>query len=638
MRPLSLPDERLPWVVVDIEGSGLFPDDGARTACVSVTWPDPSWHEKWLESAESAGEPRLVTRAFPFDQGMRDKYPNVQLDMFDADDPNLPEEAWVELLHWLKGQRLTYHNAKYDMTMLRVGTRHWEGLDLLGALDWDTMIAQREIDPTEAAGLDPTCKRLGIGGKQGLDAVKGWLQQLSKQRRIPWGQVSNRYDLVPWHIVKDYVTTDTEQTALLRIHEENRLRAGEVDPQAAKWIRLEFEKLRVLYLMEWRGVGYDGIKSLEGAKLLEERAAELEAKLPFPATGAGAKSYFIDKMGLAAERYSDRTGKPSIDEEQIRKWEKEGVEYAREYGLATKARRAVSMWYRGYPEKMGTDGRLRTSFKQTHVKTGRMSVERVQLQAMPKKDKRKAVGGSEELPIFEGVPDVRELLMPKEGCGLWSMDLSQAELRVAAKYAHCQKMLDRILSGADVHGETCVDLALAEPGSPDFKYKRDIAKRTNFAAIFQVGGEKLQATLAKQADIHLPLRECEAIVYRWRSTYPEFSQMYYRSMKFAEKNGFVPLLAKTDYQVRSWFGPRDWPNTAWNRVVQGSLAKAFGMLMVETEKGWPGYMVLTIHDSLVMECPLDEGDQVCAEVSAMGAELMTGLFDIEMRLDVERYA
>ncbi len=621
---LGLPEDA-PWAVIDVEASGLYPDDGARIGCVSVTWP----------TSPPGAKLTYRTRSMPFDQGVRDKFPTTQMDLFEGDDPNLPESAWRELCEWAQRQKqLGYHNAKYDMTMMRTGTRHWEGVDLSLVDTWDTMIVQRELSPTEPVGLDAVAKRLQLptAGKAGLDGVKGWLLQ----NRYP----KTRYDLVPWHIIRLYVETDTAITAELKDFQERaitgmQLNEGVIDPMPS--IRRRLEMMRVLYYLEWRGIGYDAARSMEAAAVLEERAKAYEDVLPFPPTPDGAKRWFVDKCGLDVDRRSEKTGKPSIDEEQVRKWQSQGVEYAREYSLATKARRAVSMWYRGYAEKLGSDGRLRTSFKQTHVKTGRMSVERVQLQAMPKRDKRKAIGSSEELPIYEGLPDVRDLITAKPGHGVWSMDLSQAELRVAAKYARCEKMLQRILSGADVHGETCQEVLHVGPDDPEFKYKRDIAKRTNFSAVFMVGPEKFQATIARQADIHLPLHECQRIIRAWRANYPEFEATYKKADRLAAKRGWVRLLPNTEYEVRSFFGPRDWPHTAWNRIVQGSLAEAFQLIMIGVERQWPGYMVMTIHDSIWLECPEDEGDGISAEVAEWVGEFATELFDFPMSMDTERY-
>jgi DNA polymerase I-like protein with 3'-5' exonuclease and polymerase domains len=608
---IDLPD--IPWVVCDTETSGLFADDGARVACAALAYYDVDKDDMW-----SIG--------LPYDQGVRDKIPSEQLDLFaSAEDPNLPKGAWDFLLKWLRRRRVGYHNAKFDLCMMRVGTRHWSGLELLPSFHWDTMLAQRVLDPREKAGLDATARRLGFGEKQGLDAVKAWLAA----HKYP----KSRYDLVPWHVIAEYVVTDAEMTAYLYAHQQRRL---ETEPWITRWnIDNEFGKMATLYSMEKRGLGYDYIRSEEAAQELERRADEIEARMPF--TAKDAKRYFFGELNLVPDRLTD-AGQPSLDEQQVRKWQVEGVPFAREYAEVSKVRRAVSMWYRGYAEKVGTDGRLRTSFRQTTVRSGRMSVERVQLQAMPKADKYNDMATGKRLPIYEGIPDVRDLIVAKEGYGIWNLDLSQAELRVASQYAQCRTMLDELLSPEpDIHGKTTERVLGTKRDAPDWKLKRDIGKRLTFSAIFQVGGKTFAETLAKMADIYLDEVEADSYVREWRRMYPEFGYAYRKAEKRVYREGNVRLLPGTKYETLSWFGERDWPNTAWNRMVQGSLAFFFGMWLAELERRWPGYGILTIHDSIMLECPLDEGDQVSAEVAKWGAETATELFGIQMMVDTDRY-
>jgi DNA polymerase I-like protein with 3'-5' exonuclease and polymerase domains len=607
------------WVVVDTETSGLHPDDHARVACVAITWPDPL-------------QPGVhLTRAFPFDQGVRDKFPTTQLD-FDFDglgeDPNLDGYAWRELCEWLTRQQLVFHHAKYDLCMMRVGTRHWPGVDLVEQLHWDTMLAQRVLDPLERASLDLTCRRLGLGAKQNLDALKTWLK---KHKHPP-----HRYDLVPWPIIKDYVVGDTEMTADLFVHQQDRL---EGDLAGIERVHRMLDQTKALYRMEERGVAYEDELSLQAAAKLEKMADEVEARMPFHCVKGEAHDYFFRKMRLEADRHSEKTGRPSLDEEQVRKWKHQDVPWAAEYAQVTKYRRAVSMWYRGYPEKIGVDGRLRTVYRQGQaldgkdawVKSGRMSVERVQLQAIPKKDKN-----------IEGIPGVRELIRAEEGMGLWNLDLSQAELRVASHYAQCVEMLRQLAEGQDIHGNTTkgvikVDGQTIDEQHPLWKEKRDIAKRLTFGGIFQIGGETFQKTLSKLADIHLPLEECYEMVSGWRRMYPEFGYAYRRADRKAATDGYVRLLPNTDFEIRSYFRETDYTNTGWNRMVQGSLAEAFMMWLAEVEKRWPGFIILTVHDSIVMECRLDEGDQIAAEVAEYGATMMTDLFGTTMKVDVDRW-
>jgi DNA polymerase I-like protein with 3'-5' exonuclease and polymerase domains len=197
-----------------------------------------------------------------------------------------------------------------------------------------------------------------------------------------------------------------------------------------------------------------------------------------------------------------------------------------------------------------------------------------------------------------------------------------------------QEMLDK---GVDMHGETTKQVLHVNPDDPQWKEKRDIAKRLTFGGIFQIGGETFQATLAKLADIHLPVSECYALVNNWRSMYPEFGYAYRKAEEKAKTDGYVRLLPNTPYELKSYFAPQDQWNSAWNRMVQGSLAEAFGIWFAEVEEKWPGYAILSIHDSLVLECLLDEGDSIAAEVAEHGRQLFTDMFKTEMKVDVDRW-
>jgi len=620
---MRLPDPKGP-VAVDIETSGLHPDDGARVASVGLAW----FGEAEVEGAVGPVE----TLALPFDQGMRDKFPAVQLDLLEQEDPNLGVAEWAELLDWLEEQKLVFHNAKYDLTMLRAGTRHWPGRNLLRSLEWDTMVASSILDPRQPEALEAAAARAGLDGKASKEDMERWLKS--------HGFNKNRLDLVPWGLIEPYVTTDAEQTIQLYFDQWSRVTQKEEGDPAR--LEREHQLLRTLARMEWRGVAYDATRSMEAAEAVEAAAAELEAKVPFECTVPGAKRWFFDEQGLIPDRLTEKRQEPVLDDEQVRAWIAQGIEWAAEYAQVAKARRAVSMWYRGYPEKIGPDGRLRTAYKQTRVKSGRMSVERVQLQALPKGDKYSAVGSDERLAIYEGVPDVRDLLQAKGGHGLWSLDLSQAELRVAAEYSRCQPMLELLAQGEDIHGVTTQEVLEVARDDPFWKQKRDIAKRLTFGSIFQIGAQTFQATLSKLADIHLPIEECQAYVNRWRQMYPQYTTAYRKAERKAKRDGWVWLLPRTDLAMKSYFGERDWEHTAWNRMVQGSLAEFFKIWMVEAERQAPGSMILTIHDSLLLELPLDEGDAIAAKVARRGSAMATDLFmrpesGVVMPVDTDRW-
>ena len=601
-------------VAVDTETSGLFPDDGARVACVAVAWEDG-------------------VMAFPFDQGLHKgkelpkKPPKKWTLSIERKDPNLPPNDFTKLLAELSKKQLIMHNAGYDLIMLDAGTRQVQGIDLSSQLWWDTMVAHRILKPTSSASLDNAAQELQVGQKEGLEGVKSWL----KAAKQPKG----RYDLVPWSIIEPYVTADAEATFALYLAQQPLLN---VDEEEGARLRAEcrrgFELTKVLIAMERRGIAYDKRRSLAAAVVMEAKQAEIEAALPFKMTPIGAKNYFLSQ-GLQPDRCTEK-GAPSVDAEQIREWVKEGVKWAVEYRDGTKAKRAASMWYRGYAEKLGADGRLRMRYRQTRVthehgnaegaRSGRLSAERVNLQAMPKGDK-----------IEEGLVPVRELLRAKPGHHLISLDMSQAELRAAARYSGCVRMLRMLDEGVDFHGKTTEDVMGFTPEHKEWKLKRDIGKKLTFGAIFGIGGERFQALLSKETGMHLPLQECYALVNQWRRTYPEIMNAYRRCEQLFRERGYMRILPATEYESKSWLADEDWPHTGWNRLVQGSLAAWLRLWLVEVEAELPGALVLTVHDSIVLELPKKTARKTAKLVAAKAEARASGLFKTSMPVEWEVY-
>jgi DNA polymerase-1 len=581
--------------------------------------------------------------ALPFDQGMRDKPQTTkrryeerrkaeenQLTFSDTEeDPNLGEEEWQQLLWLLSKKRLVMHNAAFDLIMLHAGTRHWGGIDLGDTLHWDSMIAHRVWRPNSSAGLDKAARELGIGQKQGLDAVREWLQHAKKPK--------HRYDLVPWSVIEQYVKVDAETTFALYEQQKIHFKEEEDLERLLRECRREFDLAVVLMRMEQRGLGYDAEHSIEAAEEMEKRVEDLTAELPFKLTPAGARKYFLEQ-DLIPDRVTAK-GAPSIDAEQIREWaaEEPPVKWAAEYRDATKAKRAASMWYRGYVDKMGEDGRLRCRYRQVKLsgvgssddsgaRSGRLSVERVNLQAMPKGDK-----------IEKGMVPVRDLLLAKKGYSLVSLDMSQAELRAAAKYSGCESMQQMLTEGVDFHGKTTEDVMHVKRTHKEWKLKRDIGKKLTFGSIFGIGGERFQALLAKETGIHLPLEECIELVQNWRKTYPEIMKAYRRAERIFRERGYVRILPGTEYESRSYLADGDWPHTGWNRMVQGSLAAWLRLWLVEIEREHPGAIVLTVHDSVVLELPKRTAKKTAQAIADKAAERAGELFDTPMAVELEMY-
>ena len=638
--PVRKPSEALPDpatligpVAVDTETSGLFTDDGARLCVVSVAY-------------RTTSAPAVIeSQAFPFDQGRaadkgfevarlksgisKAKLSEEELVAWEVD-VNLPWYEWQFLLDWLQqagaAVGLLGQNWKFDLHMLRVGTRHWPGVDLDPYTVWDTQITNKVLDPTEPTGLKPTAARIwGAAEAEEAASVREALV-LCKKIYALRQEHGPRYDLLPWDVIGPYAAQDAVLTLRLAELQNERLESGE-----GSWFGAEqqLDLSRVLYRMERRALGpFDAETADAVAKRLEARIEELGAQLPFqpPSTPAAAK-YFFEDLGLSpwlaneVPRGVDKYGKKRPGELSIgiaRRMAEAGVPGAAEYAEYTRLKTANQMHYRGYVDLMGPDRRLRTNFRQAHVKSDRMSVERFQAQALPKHLGLELDG--------EPLPEPRTLFLVPTGVRRVNLDLSQAELRIAAKRAGCQPMIELLESGGDVHGDAARKIFGIDDSHPEWSLKRDIAKRTVFGGLFSIGPRTFQGTLLKLANVHMPLSECSKIVYGFREAYPEYESAYNEWMEYVQVHGNVPTVRG----LRSWFTPMDWPRTAWNRVVQGSLAVFVADWLIEVERMTEHLdaLVLTVHDSVVLDLPEDQADQIIADVQAMTAELWLRYFGI----------
>lgn len=672
---------------------------GAR----SNTWTKGRWtQEHWI-----------LSFAWPFDQGTvgmgKAEDPTDQIvahgrggllgdldwtpDLPEAH-PNLPEAEWDALLDWLQlvgeSVRLTMHNAKFDIHLMNAGTRvNQRIIDLLEYVDWDTQggndlwIAWRTADfgkPTTS--LKPTAQWLW-GESEGDE--KQVIAKYLRQNKLPAG----RWDLIPWPVIAKYADQDARLTCRLRIWQEDeraRIRGAQgLDGPERGWdagwkpeaFERRMETMRMLTRVERRGVPFSPEVAKQAVFDLETRIAEVETVLAEALGGVVtlpmAKHYWFGRgdksgeggrqvrgMGLEPYAVTD-LGQPVVDIAVMAKMARDGVPLVEEWQAYKKLTDAKSRWYEGWGNRVGADGRLRPGFRQNGTASARFSMEEIQLQAIPADYKVKSV--------LAGIPSPRDLIgagVP-DGYGLWEMDLAQAELRVAAMFAGCQKMLDAIDRGADLHGETARELFGVDPMDPEWGEYRQVAKRGNFSLIFGVGWETFQATLWKEAKIDWPEERCRSFIQAWNALYPEYRKAidYHESTVMGRYHkygvGWIHDQATrerrhfTKWDVEYFDKKRQelrvGAHKAFNQRVQPALAHyGIDRWLAEEEYLQNRYrgtvheevgagLVLMVHDSSVLLLPNEDADKVTKDLQQMGRDLWASRFPgLPGDLDISEWA
>lgn len=608
----NLPDAEGLTVALDTEASGLFVDDGARCSVVSVAWRD--------------GE-AIRSLVFPFDQGddtwlgrktgLPKRYMGPSL--FDVPAPNLELDAWRHLTDWLRRQRLVYHNSKYDQHIMRAGLRGIEsetGAPLGRQYLWDTMVVAPLFWPLESVGLKRIAHRLwGIEETSAERDVQHWLDLYCGKRG------DRRYDLVPWQLMEPYAAQDAALTLRLYEHQMGLLEEGIGDRAC---IDREIDFAQVLYRMEVRGIGFDverarreAVRCATMVQQARSRVTEVTGvQMP---TEDRMRVYWYNTLGHPPPSKTV-DGTPQVTIAAVRQLVERGVNGAAEWQAYARLETAQSMWYRPWPELVGADGRLRTSYWQTKTEddrrggmrgtvSGRLAVERVQIQAIP-----------HDYQIPPGLEPVRSFFQAKPGHILVECDMNQAEMRLAGGVTRCAALLEGFARGDDAHSITCKTTFKIDESAPEWSKYRAISKRLNFGLLYGAG----LRTLVEQIVLFTGLRPDPEEVQLWLDTFkaemPELAQGAWRATRQAEKQGYVSIPGGK----RRYFRFGEPTHKAFNARIQGGVAACMADAQIQIEVQHPGHQLAQIHDSIILEVPHND---VGREIVRNCQQLMVAAFE-----------
>ena len=279
-----------------------------------------------------------------------------------------------------------------------------------------------------------------------------------------------------------------------------------------------------------------------------------------------------------------------------------------------------STYIEGLQKLRGQDGRVHTTFDQTATVTGRISSLEPNLQNIP-------------IRTEEG-REIRRAFVAGEGCVLLDADYSQIELRVLAHLSGDPAMCDGFLKGQDVHTRTAAEIhgISIHEVTPEM---RRAAKAINFGIVYGISGFGLAR------NTRISRKEADHFIQMYFERYPGVRAFMDECVRSGRELGYAQTLfgrrrelfelASPNRNVRS-FGER----AAMNTPVQGTAADIIKLAMVRVaqrlkEGGYRARLILQVHDELVVECPLDEAD----EVSELLRATMEGVVALKVPLVAE---
>jgi DNA polymerase I len=461
-------------------------------------------------------------------------------------------------------------------------------------LEHDTLVAAYLIDPARRGyPLDELASDLGLGVTIAA-AGNGEATAAAEQAALVHALAARQREAL-------------EELGLTRLLEEIELPLVEILVEMERaGVRLDVERVREI-----------GSRLGEQALALERRIWELAEEEFMIGSPQQLAVILFEKLGLSKKRRG-KTGF-STDARVLAaiRAEHEIVPLIEEWRELTKLK---STYLDAFPQLLGNDGRLRTTFNQVTAATGRLSSNNPNLQNIPIRTER----GRE----------IRACFVAEDGCKLISADYSQVELRLLAHIASEEVLKEIFRAGEDVHTATAAwilgsDREKVDPGT------RSKAKMVNYGIVYGLSAFGLADRL------QIPQSEAQEFIDRYLERFPAVKAFIDSTIEQATNDGYVatefgrirriPELRARNRQTRM-LGER----LAVNMVIQGTAADIMKVAMIRSTKalrdaGLRTRLVLQIHDELLFEAPEAEVEQA----SEIVTREMAAAFDMDPPLETD---
>lgn len=404
---------------------------------------------------------------------------------------------------------------------------------------------------------------------------------------------------------------------------------GEVKNQGMEQLLTDIELplTEVLASMEHYGVRVDteGVKSFgEG---LTADISGIEQQIYFMAghefnIGSPKQlgTVLFEEMGLPAKKKTKTGYSTNADVLEELRGKHDIIDLILQYRQLTKLN---STYVEGLLKVVDNDGRVRSDFKQTETRTGRISSTEPNLQNIPV---RTELGRN-----------MRKFFTAADGYVLLDADYSQIELRILAHMSGDKNMQQNFINGMDIHTATAAQV-FGMPADMVTPEMRRAAKAVNFGIVYGIGAFSLSK------DIDVSVAEADRYIKNYFANYPKIKEFMDNAVEQAVKTGYavtmfnrrryIPELKNSNKNIQA-FGKR----AAMNAPIQGTAADIIKIAMVKVyrrlkEEQLDARLILQVHDELIIEVAEKDAERAAA---VLGEEMRAAAaLDVPLTADVEK--
>ena len=523
-------------------------------------------------------------------------------------------EETEELLQRLFNQTVVvFHNAKFDVAFFEY---HF---NFKFPSFEDTMLLHYLIDENPGThGLKQLAMKwtpYGDYEKEQYDWIADYCRRTGTLRSdFTW-------DTIPFDVMKTYAAMDAVVTFLVyekvvKIKKNKKL----------KWVydNILIPGTKFLMDVQDNGVPFDRTRLLVAQELMQteidssvkelytheaiKRFEEINGKDFNPNSTVQLRQLFFDFLGLTPTGKKTGTGADSTDAEVLNELAKQSPVP----GLISNIRKNAKI-KNTYLDKiipqLDRDSHLRTGFNLHGTTSGRLSSSgKLNMQQLPRDN-----------PIVKGC------IKASDGHKIVAMDLTTAEVYVAAVLARDKALMDVFRSGGNFHS-TIAKKVFKLPGSVEdvaenFSVQRQAAKAVTFGIMYGAGAAKISEQVTKDSGTHFSRLEAQAVINEYFGAFHKLKSWITENQDFIKANGFIysyfgrkrrlPNVESTDKGIQSHS-----IRSGLNFLVQSTasdinLLGAIDMNRRIRKTDMNSRIFALVHDSILAEVPDKEVDEYC---------------------------
>ena len=524
----------------------------------------------------------------------------------DTDCFNDETERLLQILFDTK--TVIFHNAKFDMAFFEYHF-HFSFPQFE-----DTMLLHYLINENPGGhGLKQlTMKFTPYGDYE--KPMYDWIDNYRKEHGILKDQFN--WGDIPFDVMKTYAGMDALCTLLIyekfvKIKQNSKL----------KWVydNILIPGTRFLIDTQDNGVPFDKKRLYIGQDAMQtdideaiaalyendniRRFEELNGKPFNPNSTMQLRSLLFDYLGLNPTGKKTGTGADSTDAEVLKELSLQSDVPKRILDIRQKSKIKNTYLDKIIPQ-LDRDSRLRTGFNLHGTTSGRLSSSgKLNMQQLPRDN-----------------PTVKGCIKAAPGHKIVAMDLTTAEVYVAAILANDKALMDVFRSGGNFHSTIAhkvfrlpCDVAQVAELYPD---KRQAAKAVTFGIMYGAGPAKISDQVTKDSGKYFSKQEAQEVISDYFRAFHKLKAWIDDNQKFIEQNGFIysffgrkrrlPNVESTDAAIRSHS-----VRSGLNFLVQSAasdinLLGAIDMGAYIKAKGMKARIFALVHDSILAEVPEDE--------------------------------